>query len=688
MNDSHSDMPTETTPTLGLLEWFEVGEYDRVHEVLDRARALGVDHIRTGVSWADWHVEGGRAFFEWLAETIDECGFELLPCFSFTPPSLGEEEKSSAPPRRLRDFADFLDQYVGAVGEHFEYVELWNEPNNQSEWDFRLDPDYRKFAEMITDAAYWAQQLDKQVVLGGLSPIDPNWLYNVWEHGALENIDVVGVHGFPGTWETQWDGWATEIARVRETLDNVDKSADIWITEAGYSTWSHDTFNQLLALDDVLDAPADRVYWYSVHDLAPERAAYDGFHLDEREYHFGLIDDEGRPKLTYRIWRDQGLEGIRRLADQGQAVGRPDIHLTETSRRRNLITGGAGFVGVNLARALADQGQQVTLYDNLSRPGVEHNLRVLLDDYDRRVELVPGDLRDKQTLAPVADRADAVFHLAGQTAVTTSLQAPSRDFDVNAGGTLNLLERLRRRSSPPPVVFASTNKVYGSLDDLALRETDTRYVPEDPTIRDEGIDEQRPLDFRSPYGCSKGAADQYVLDYARQYGIPAVVFRMSCIYGPSQRGCEDQGWIAHFVASTLADRGLTLYGDGKQVRDALYVDDLVAAMRRAVDAIDATAGHAFNIGGGPERTVSLLELLGLLESMHGSLPPVEHAEWRSADQRYYVSDTSRFGERTGWAPEIGLEEGIERLYDWLRTDVTTDPNPWRSRWPTRHREYS
>ncbi|MFB6351763.1 MAG: GDP-mannose 4,6-dehydratase, partial [Bradymonadaceae bacterium] len=459
MNDTPSNTPANDNPEVGILEWFEVGEYDRARRVFDQIEALGVETFRTGISWADWHVEGGREWYEWLVPAVDERGFELLPCFTFTPPSMGVEEKSSAPPRRLRDFADFLDQFVGQFGQHFDDVELWNEPNNQSEWDFRLDPDYEKFAEMIVDASYWCQQLDKRVVLGGLSPIDPNWLYNFWDHGGLEYVDVVGVHGFPNTWETQWDGWEAEIARIRETLDYVGQSADIWVTEAGYSTWAHDTFNQVLALDAVLEAPAERIYWYSAHDLDPARPAYDGFHLDEREYHFGLVDDEGRPKLTYRIWRDQGLEGIRRLADQGQAVGHPDIHLAETRGRRNLITGGAGFVGVNLARALAADGQQVTVYDDLSRPGVEHNIDALLEDYGRQVDLVPGDLRDRQTLAPVADRADAVFHLAGQTAVTTSLRDPSHDFEVNATGTVNLLERLRRRDSPPPVVFASTNKV-------------------------------------------------------------------------------------------------------------------------------------------------------------------------------------------------------------------------------------
>ncbi len=657
--------PGGERPEIGILEWFEVGEYDRARRVLDQMEALGVDRLRTGISWADWHVDGGRRWYDWLVETVDRHGVELLPCFTFTPPSLGEEEKSSAPPRRLRDFADFIDQALGQFGEYFEMVELWNEPNNRSEWDFRLDPTYAKFAEMIIDAAYWARQLDKRVVLGGLSPIDPNWLYNLAEQGVVEHLDVVGVHGFPGTWESQWDGWDREIGRIREVLDEVGSEADIWITEVGYSTWNHDAFNQLRVLDDVLDAPADRIYWYSMHDLAPERPAYDGFHLDDREYHFGLIDARGHRKLAFRLWRDRGLGALRRLARRGHPVGMPEIHLEETSRRRSLITGGAGFVGANLARRLVEEGDQVVVYDNLSRPGVERNAEALLEDPGRHLELVPGDLRDRQTLAQAARRADRVFHLGGQTAVTTSMRDPRRDFSINAEGTVNLLEILRERASPPPFVYASTNKVYGELSDLALEETPRRYLPADPAVREAGIDESRPLDFESPYGCSKGAGDQYVLDYAERFGVPGISFRMSCIYGPCQHGSEDQGWIAHFVDSALAGRKLTVFGDGKQVRDALFVDDLVEAMVLATENAGRTAGRAFNIGGGPERTLSLLELLEAIERLHGERPPVDYSDWRPADQRYYVSDVSRFREATGWRPTVGLEAGIERLYEWL-----------------------
>jgi CDP-paratose 2-epimerase len=254
--------------------------------------------------------------------------------------------------------------------------------------------------------------------------------------------------------------------------------------------------------------------------------------------------------------------------------------------------------------------------------------------------------------------------MAAQVAVTTSLVDPRHDFDVNVRGTLNLLEALRRRSEPVPLIFASTNKVYGDLADVALDKTNDAYVPRDPAIRATGIGEDRPLDFHTPYGCSKGAADQYVLDYARTFGIPAVVFRMSCIYGPHQFGNEDQGWVAHFLIRTLEGEPITIYGDGKQVRDVLFVEDLVDAME-LVTADPAHVGEAFNIGGGAGRCISLLELIELIGELSGDEPEIDFEPWRPGDQRYYVSDTSRFRAATGWRPRVDPAEGVERLYRWL-----------------------
>lgn len=330
-----------------------------------------------------------------------------------------------------------------------------------------------------------------------------------------------------------------------------------------------------------------------------------------------------------------------------------------------LITGGAGFIACNVADRLLREGWRVRILDNMSRAGVERNVRWLVSRHGPRIETRVGDVRDRAAVATALAGAQRVFHFAAQVAVTTSLVDPFLDFDVNARGTLNLLESVRHMDRPPSVLFTSTNKVYGHLDDVPLVRRGRRYEPEDPSISANGIAEDCPLDFHSPYGCSKGAADQYVLDYARTFGIPAAVFRMSCIYGPHQFGTEDQGWVAHFLIQTLRRSPLTLYGDGLQVRDVLFVDDLVEAMLLAHEKIDATAGRAFNIGGGPENTVSLLELLDLIARLTGIRPAFEVEPWRPADQRYYVSNTTRFQAATGWHPRVPVREGVHRLMEWL-----------------------
>jgi CDP-paratose 2-epimerase len=331
-----------------------------------------------------------------------------------------------------------------------------------------------------------------------------------------------------------------------------------------------------------------------------------------------------------------------------------------------VITGGSGFIGANLAGRLLADGETVVLYDNLSREGVEKNFEWLRETYGSQVTLEVGDTRDAKALAETVRNASAVFHFAAQVAVTTSLSKPRFDFEVNALGTLNLLDALRGMSDPPPLVFTSTNKVYGSLQDVELRERAGRYEPVDAGLRATGIGEGQRLEFYSPYGCSKGTADQYVLDHARMYGLPAVVFRMSCIYGPHQFGTEDQGWVAHFLIQAMEGRPITIYGDGKQVRDILFVNDLVEALLQARQKAAKLAGHAFNIGGGAGNTISLLELVQLIARVEGSEPRITWDDWRPGDQRYYVSDFSRFQEATGWTPRVGVNEGIERLYAWLQ----------------------
>jgi CDP-paratose 2-epimerase len=336
-----------------------------------------------------------------------------------------------------------------------------------------------------------------------------------------------------------------------------------------------------------------------------------------------------------------------------------------SARRSALITGGAGFIGCNLALRLAESGTPVVVFDNLSRPGVSRNLELLRARYPGRVEVVIGDVRSAQQLRAVVRRASAVYHFAAQVAVTTSLTNPREDFEVNTLGTLNVLEALRELPKPPPLLFTSTNKVYGALADLSLRETALRWGPTDPAAQ-RGISEERPLDFHSPYGCSKGSADQYVRDYARTFGLPSVVFRMSCIYGPHQFGTEDQGWVAHFLIRALRGEKITIFGDGKQVRDVLFVDDLTDAMVRASDQAHSLAGSAFNVGGGPDSTVSLLELLDLIRSITGRRCVLDQQASRVGDQRYYVSDVSLLSRATGWRPTTSVREGVERLARWVQ----------------------
>ncbi len=335
---------------------------------------------------------------------------------------------------------------------------------------------------------------------------------------------------------------------------------------------------------------------------------------------------------------------------------------------RYLITGGAGFIGSNYVHRLLARGEEVVLYDNLSRPGAARNLDWLRTTFgESAFTFVEGDVRDAALLTAVAADRDVIVHLAGQVAVTTSVLHPRADFEANALGTFNVLEAARlaaeRRDRPPIVLYASTNKVYGGMEEVAVVEEATRYAYRDFP---HGIAEDFPLDFHSPYGCSKGTGDQYVRDYARIYGLPTVVFRQSCIYGTRQFGIEDQGWVAWFVIAAVTGRPLTIYGDGKQVRDLLFVEDLLDAYDAAIARIDRVAGEVFNVGGGPDNQLSVWREFGpLLEQLTGHPIPVAYGPWRPGDQRIYVSDIRKAKRLLGWEPRIGVEEGIRRLYEWV-----------------------
>ena len=341
-----------------------------------------------------------------------------------------------------------------------------------------------------------------------------------------------------------------------------------------------------------------------------------------------------------------------------------------------LVTGGAGFVGTNLVKQLVSDGRRVRILDDLSRPGVEHNADWLRARFGDRIEWRTDDIRDAAAVdAAVADAGGvaAVYHFAAQVAVTTSLDDPRRDFEVNTLGTFNLLEAVRHHAPRVPLLFTSTNKVYGELTGLELREEGRRYVPTDARWQ-HGVAEAG-LDFHSPYGCSKGAADQYVLDYARSFDLQATVFRMSCIYGPHQCGNEDQGWVAHFVRRALTGEPITLFGSGRQVRDVLYVDDLVRAMRLATRPThhERSRGCAFNVGGGPRYTLSLLELCDQLRQLTGQPLDLNFSTERLGDQRYYVSDIRHIAAELDWRPAVDPATGLRQLLQWMRRELDLPP---------------
>ncbi|WP_318345780.1 NAD-dependent epimerase/dehydratase family protein [Flagellimonas baculiformis] len=660
------------TPIVGILEWFRPGEYKEVKSTVEDLKTLGISHIRTGISWADWHTQGAKEWFDWLFSELGK-ELEILPCFLYTPPSLGELPKTSSPPKYLKGYADFIDIMISEYGDHFEWVELWNEPNNKIEYDFTLDYSWNKFSKMIDMAAFWAKKKGKKTLLGGMSPIDPNWLHMMAEQGTLGNIDAIGIHGFPYVFDQQWDGWEINIKQVREVLRRFKLKKELWISEVGFSTWQHDEVKQYEEFKKVLRTKVDRVYWYSLYDLANQHPTVGGFHLDEREYYFGLKKVDGSKKLLYRLLEQEGVENI----DTHSYITKE--YEPQTLEPYILVTGGAGFVGTNLTARLLEEGERVMVYDNLFRPGVERNLKWLKNRFGDSLIVQIADIREKRLLQKCVENASAIIHLSAQVAVTQSTENPREDFHINLTGTFHLLEAIRNSSHKPPLLFTSTNKVYGNLENLEMAPTSMRYTPVDEDISRYGIHENMPLDFHSPYGCSKGAADQYILDYARTYGLKTIVFRMSCIYGPHQFGTEDQGWVAHFFKSILEGKPISIYGDGKQVRDILFVDDLTDAFLLALKNVEALQGEVYNIGGGPGNSVSLREILSLAQEMTAKKAEFSFLDWRTGDQYYYVSDTTKFQKATGWSPRFSVEQGLQALLLWLHqyrnSEVKTAKSP-------------
>lgn len=335
--------------------------------------------------------------------------------------------------------------------------------------------------------------------------------------------------------------------------------------------------------------------------------------------------------------------------------------------RNYLVTGGAGFIGSNYVSRLLKRGEKVTVFDNLSRKGAAANLAWLREKYGANsFQLIQADVRDTKAIEEAAADADVIVHLAAQVAVTTSVTHPREDFEINALGTFNVLEAARASGRKPIFLFASTNKVYGGMDDVEVVEQATRYMYKDLPL---GCPESQPLDFHSPYGCSKGTGDQYVRDYARIYNLPTVVFRQSCIYGPRQFGVEDQGWVAWFIIAAVNQRPITIYGDGKQVRDVLFVEDLLDGYDLAVNNIQTAAGKVYNMGGGVVNTISIwTEFKPILEKAIGQTIPTSQGDWRPGDQKVFIADIRKAETELGWRPRVSVEEGVERLVEWVKSN--------------------
>ena len=328
------------------------------------------------------------------------------------------------------------------------------------------------------------------------------------------------------------------------------------------------------------------------------------------------------------------------------------------------ITGGAGFIGSNYVSRLLERGEKVTIYDNLSRAGAPRNLAWLREKFgETAFQMTVGDVRDAALLTTSSRTADVIVHLASQVAVTTSVTHPREDFEINALGTFNVLEAARLNERKPVILYSSTNKVYGGMEDVKVVEDDTRWRYADLPL---GCPETQPLDFHSPYGCSKGTGDQYVRDYSRIYDLPTVVLRQSCIYGPRQFGVEDQGWVAWMIIAAVTGRQITICGDGKQIRDVLHVDDLLNGYDTDIARINTVKGRIYNLGGGPENTMSIWTEFGpKLESLLGKPIAVARSDWRPGDQKVFVADIRKAMRELGWEPKIGVEEGMKKLFEWV-----------------------
>jgi CDP-paratose 2-epimerase len=490
-------------PKIGITEWFPKEDYKHVTSTIDDMNSLGLKEIRILISKEEFYSEAAEQWYDWLFRKLSE-NLKILPCLiiessSFKIATNGFSENGHTSPE------DFLSSIIDRYGNCFDSIELQYKLK-ENVLQHLSASSFLDLYNQILKASLKAHELGKRIILGGILPDDAYWLRGKNMQNILQHIDVIGITAFPEMDEVNWKGWKLELEKIEDVLKEQNSLAEVWITDTGYSSWRNDEPNQMSKFLNVLKSSVRRFYWYSLYDLSKNNE----LQPQRRNSHFGMKKINGEQKLLFRMLSLYNLSELEK-----------DVILNQTTRLRNisrkkaiLITGGAGFIGTNLANRLLNEGKRVIIYDNLSRKGVENNLKWLLSMHPD-LEFMIADVNDVHSLEIAVNEASHVFHFAAQVAVTSSLQLPEHDFRTNSGGTFNLLDIIRLSGNKPSLLFTSTNKVYGDLSGLKLISDKKRYFPVDPEYFKNGIDESYPLNFQSPYGCSKGCADQYVLDYSK-----------------------------------------------------------------------------------------------------------------------------------------------------------------------------
>jgi CDP-paratose 2-epimerase len=511
----------------GIVEWFQIGEHERVEKALVALRNLGIQRLRTGFSWADYLSEGGREWYEWLIPKLAS-EVEVLPCFHYTPPSHGLVEASNSPPRNLKDYADFLDVVLTRQGKHFEYVELWNEPNNLVDWDYHIDTGWEMFLEMIIGASYWVRHRGWKTVLGGMCPVDPNWFDSICARDGLKYFDACGIHGFPRIWTHDWHDWSEPLTKTREILDKYGLNCEVWITECGYSTWNHryDYFAENLV--NATHAEADRLYWYCLQDLHPSRSHLEGFQVDIRHYHFGFLDSGGSEKSVGRLFRKGGAG----LMDSLLQVCTPPEQLPERIANAQSpvigIFGGAGQLGSRLAEHFAAQGCHVLILDNLSAPGSDDTVLTLKNRWESQIDFLFTDVCNTHAVEEAAGLCSTIFYAIRNTTSSSAGMSSILDgHDSLARGTLSALKAAAELSR-------IENPRFFLLSDQRLAEASTDFQPRD-SLLDHPENPDHLLGLH--------VAEQYTYHY-----LQAGLVQGSCVRLPLLERERDQEEFIHQIA--------------------------------------------------------------------------------------------------------------------------------------------